>query len=103
MSGFGVAGFIADETLEDLLSRADAGLYRAKRAGCDRVVAAQASDPTMKFTQLARPRGLTHNSSYRPGLRTARAAMTRDAVDQFWGPAVGYGVSSNSCVARINT
>ena len=46
-ASFGVAAFIADDTLEDLLSRADAGLYRAKRAGRDRVVAAEASDPTV--------------------------------------------------------
>ena len=46
-ASFGVAAFIADDTLEDLLSRADAGLYRAKRAGRDRVVAAEVSDPTV--------------------------------------------------------
>ena len=37
-ASLGVAAFMPGDTFEDLTGRADAGLYRAKRAGRDRVV-----------------------------------------------------------------
>jgi len=40
-ASFGVAAFTREDTYEDLLGRADVGLYRAKRAGRDRVVVNQ--------------------------------------------------------------
>jgi diguanylate cyclase (GGDEF)-like protein len=40
-ASFGVAAFTREDTYEDLLGRADVGLYRAKRAGRDRVVVIQ--------------------------------------------------------------
>lgn len=40
-ASFGVAAFRPGDTCEDLLGRADAGLYQAKRAGRDRVVVAE--------------------------------------------------------------
>jgi diguanylate cyclase (GGDEF)-like protein len=43
-ASFGVAAFAPEDTREVLLSRADAGLYHAKRAGRDRVVAVQECD-----------------------------------------------------------
>ena len=45
-ASFGVAAFRAEDTYEDLLARADDGLYRAKRAGRDRVVVVHERDPT---------------------------------------------------------
>jgi diguanylate cyclase (GGDEF)-like protein len=45
-ASFGVAAFTPGDTYEDLLGRADIGLYRAKRAGRDRVVVIQEHDPT---------------------------------------------------------
>jgi len=40
-ASFGVAAFTPEDTYEDLLGRADVGLYRANRAGRDRVVVIQ--------------------------------------------------------------
>lgn len=40
-ASFGVATFVPGDTYEDFLGRADCGLYRAKNAGRDTVVAAQ--------------------------------------------------------------
>jgi diguanylate cyclase (GGDEF)-like protein/PAS domain S-box-containing protein len=45
-ASFGVAAFTPEDTYEDLLGRADIGLYRAKTAGRDRVVVIQERDPT---------------------------------------------------------
>lgn len=42
---FGVAALGAGDTYEELLARADDGLYRAKRAGRDRVVVAEKCEP----------------------------------------------------------
>lgn len=44
-ASFGVAAFTPDDTYEKLLGRADAGLYRAKRGGRDRVVVVREHDP----------------------------------------------------------
>jgi diguanylate cyclase (GGDEF)-like protein len=45
-ASFGVAAFTPEDTYEDLLGRADAGLYSAKRAGRDRVVVFPECDAT---------------------------------------------------------
>ena len=46
-ASFGVSAFRPQDTYEDLLGRADAGLYRAKKAGRDRVVVVQGGDQTI--------------------------------------------------------
>jgi diguanylate cyclase (GGDEF)-like protein len=46
-ASFGVSAFRPQDTYEDLLGRADAGLYRAKKAGRDRVVVVHGGDHTV--------------------------------------------------------
>jgi diguanylate cyclase (GGDEF)-like protein len=48
-ASFGVAALTPEDTYEDLLGRADAGLYRAKRAGRDRVVVVQECDQEARY------------------------------------------------------
>ena len=50
---FGVATAAFDEDLTDVLGRADAALYEAKRAGRDRVIAAVAEDVAAAGAQSA--------------------------------------------------
>ena len=45
-ASFGVAAYTSEDTYEDLLGRADSGLYQAKRAGRDRIVVVHEGDQT---------------------------------------------------------
>lgn len=73
----GVATWNGHEAMADLVARADAALYRAKRAGRDRVMIAGADEPLALGPSgpgAARPTGR------RPGLRALPDAEDRPAV-----------------------